>query len=218
MIAAEDGSQIEVETPADQDPVLANRSQYLVGADGNNYLAVGHTVIQWQPGNSGFEVIQTADWDYQSAGFGQNSNFPQDAGVTPDQIVWLFYSWLYGGTKMVWVDVSGRLIGISWTDLRQLSMPVALDNTNTAFICGVENTPSEDLPSIIKCLALVAGQDEPDWELTLDDQSGNDVIGTAMGYGNLYIVTDGGWMFAIEPGMGETQSQENSAPTGKSEP
>ena len=209
MVDAEDGSQIEVETPADQDPVLANRSQYLVGADGNTYLAIGHTVLQWQLRNSDFEVVQTADWDYQSAGFGQNSNFPQDAGVTPDQIVWLFYSWLYGGTKMVWVDVSGRLLGISWTDLRQLSKPVALDNTNTAFICGVENTVGESSPSIIKCLALVAGQDEPDWELTLDDQNVNDVIGTAMGFGNLYVISDGGWMYAIEPGMGETQNQED---------
>ncbi len=207
IINSLDGSQIEVETPADQDPVLASRGQYLVGADGEKYLNIGHTVIHWQSGNSGFEVIQSAAWDYVSAGFGQNANFPQDVGVTPDRTIWLFYSWRYGGTKLVWVDVTGRLLGISWTNLRQRSKPVAIDNTNTAVICGVENNPESEQGSITKCLAFEKGSDEFKWELILKDQE-DDVIGTAMALGKLYVVTETGSMFAITQLDGENSSAD----------
>ena len=148
-----------------------------------------------------------------SAGFGQAANFPQDAGVTPNQEAWLFYSWRYGGTKIVWVDVTGKLLGISWTSLRQRSRVVAIDNTNTAFVCGVEDTQEADLPPITKCFALAAGNDEPLWELTLDDQVGSDVVGAAMNSGNLYVVTDAGVFFAIEQIPGETQNSEAAVPT-----
>jgi outer membrane protein assembly factor BamB len=218
IINAADGSFIEVETPADQDPVLANRAQYLVGADGNTYLAIGHTVIHWQPGNSGFEVVQSAEWDYSSAGFNLHANYPQDAGVTPDRMVWLFYSWRYGGTKMVWVDVTGRLLGINWTSLRQRSKPIAIDSTNTAFICGVEDTPEESLPSITKCMAFDPGTEEPKWELILNDQAGNDIVGTAMASGTLYVVTEGGFMYALDQIMDNEESQEASVPVEEASP
>jgi len=218
MINAQDGDQIEVETPADQDPVLSRRAQYLVGADGNKYLAIGHTIVQWQPGDNGFEVVQSAEWDYTSSGFNLNANFPQDAGVTPNQVVWLFYSWRYGGTKMVWVDISGRLLGISYTPLRQRSKPVAIDNTNAAFLCGVEDTPAEHIPSITKCLAFDQGSEEPKWELILNDRAGNHVIGTAMSAGKLYVVTENGFMYAIEQVGGENTSQDANLPVDLSSP
>lgn len=218
IVDAVEGTIIEMETPADQDPVLANRAQYLVGADGNTYLDVGHTMIHWQPSKTGFEIVQSAEWDYASAGFNLNANFPQDAGVTPDQVVWLFYSWRYGGTKMVWVDVTGRLLGISWTSLRQRSKPIAIDNTNTAFICGVEDTPEEDLPSITKCLAFDPGTEEPKWELILNDQAGNDIVGTAMASGTLYVVTEGGFMYALDEINADNPNQEASIPLEQSSP
>jgi len=205
MINAEDGSLIEVETPADKDPVLSRRAQYLVGADGNTYLDIGHTVIHWELGKTGFELIQSAEWDYTSAGFSQHANFPKDAGVTLDQVVWLFYSGRYGGTKMVWVDVSGKFLGVSWTNLRQNSKTLAIDKINTAYICGVQDTPNGDIPSITKCLAFDLAGEEPKWDLILTDQAGNNVIGTAMASGKLYVVTENGFMYAIEQVDGENQ-------------
>jgi hypothetical protein len=183
-----------------------------VGADGEQYLHIGHTIIHWQLSDSGFEVIQSADWDYVSAGFGQNANFPQDAGVTPDRVIWLFYSWRYGGTKIVWLDVSGRLLGISWTNLRQRSKPVAIDNTNTAVICGVENSLETDHPPITKCLAFAEGSDEPKWELILSEQEGDDVIGTAMANGKLYVVNEAGSIFVIDKLNGDNSTQETAVP------
>jgi hypothetical protein len=94
---------------------------------------------------------------------------------------------------MVWVDVTGKLLGISWTSLRQRSRPIAIDSANTAFICGVEDTPNG---SYTKCLAYSEGSDELEWELLLSEQ-GNEVIGTAMAAGKLFVVTDAGIIYAL---------------------
>jgi peptide/nickel transport system permease protein len=198
-----DGSLIDIETPADQDPVLANRTQYFIGADGEDYLHVGHIVINWQLTQSGFEVIESAEWNYQTAGFNQFSSFPQDAGVTLDRIVWLFYSNRYGGTKMVWVDVSGKMLGISWTSLRRNSRLIAIDSSNTAYICGKQETAEESAHSITKCLAFDQAGEEPKWELILNEQDGNDVIGAALVPDTLYVVTEGGFLYSIEQDNGE---------------
>lgn len=204
VIDPSDGSLIEIETPADQDPVLAKRAQYLIGADGENYLHVGHTIIHWQLTEAAFEVLQSAEWDYQAVGFNQFSNYPQDAGVTLNQVVWLFYSWRYGGTKLVWADTTGKLIGISWTNLRQRSRLVAIDASNTAFICGLEGTPEEELAPITKCLGYNEGGEEPIWELILTDQNDSDVIGAAMTPGRLYVVTEDGFFYTLEDYIDES--------------
>jgi hypothetical protein len=204
VIDPNDGSLIDIETPADQDPILANRARYLVGADGENYLHVGHTIIHWQFTQSGFEVIQSAEWNYRTVGFSRYTSYPLDAGVTLDQVVWLFYSRQYGGTNMVWVDVSGKMLGISLTDLRQRSKLIAIDKTNSAFICGLEETPGETVPPITKCLAYDEGEEEPKWELILNEQGGNDVIGAALVPDALYVVTEGGFFYAINQSAGKT--------------
>jgi len=111
---------------------------------------------------------------------------------------------------MVWLDTSGRLLGISFTPLRQRSKPVAIDNTNAAFICGVEDTPEEDIPSITKCLAFDQGAEEPTWELILNNQAGNHMIGTAMSSGKLYVVTENGFMYVIEQVDRENQNQDEN--------
>jgi peptide/nickel transport system permease protein len=206
VIDSSDGSLFDIETPADQDPVLANRTQYFIGADGEDYLHVGHIVINWQLTQSGFEVIESSEWNYRTAGFNQFSSFPQDAGVTPDRIVWLFYSNRYGGTKMVWVDVSGKMLGISWTSLRRNSKLIAIDSSNTAYLCGEEETPEESVTSITKCLAFDQAGEEPKWELILNEQGANDVIGGALVPDTLYVVTEGGFLYAIE--------QDNEEPGG----
>jgi len=197
VIDIDNGSLSEIETPADKDPILANRAQYLVGADGEDYLHVGHIVINWQLSPSGFEVIQSAEWNYQTAGFSQFSSFPQYAGVTLDRSVWLFYSNRYGGTKLVWVDVTGKMLGISWTGLRRNSKLIAIDKTNTAFMCGVEETNGESGSSITKCIAYDQAQEDPKWEIILNEKDGNDVIGAALAPDTLYVVTDGGYFYAI---------------------
>ncbi len=224
IIDLNDGTVQDFVTPADEDPILADRAQYVIGADGEHYLHVGHTVIHWRLSAAGFETISSAS----SPSHGQTANYPHDAGVTPNQVVWVFYSWQYGGTRIVWMDVTGRLLGTGFTALRQKSKVVTVDATNTAYICGAEDIIGSELST--RCLAYAEGREEPEWELVLGEEVRGYVIGTAFVLGRIYVVTEDGFFFVIGEsstpgemaGEGEIPSEEvtheQSTPVAEAQP
>jgi hypothetical protein len=193
-----DGSLVELHPPTEQDPVLKNRGQYFIGADAKNYFLAGHAVIQWEHGSAGFTVVQNAEWNYRSAGFTQYSTFPVDAGATPDGSIWIFYSAYYGGTMLVWVDPTGKLLGTSNTSLANNSLLIAADGQNTAVICGPGVQEGGD--GSVRCYAYPQGSAEPLWEIVLQEQPAN-VIGGSLATGRFYITTQDGHFYAIgDPG------------------
>ena len=191
---AEDGSPLDLTLPSSEDAVLRGREQFVMGGNGLLYLNVGHYLMQWEPGPTGFEIIQTGEWNYRGAGFNQYTTFPIDAGTDRIGNIWLFYSAFYGGTQIIWLDPTGVSLGSNHTPLFNNSLMVAVDSSNTAYLCGLTQVAEESLQ--MRCQAFAEGSEEPTWEIDLASQP-QDPVGAALAPGRLYLATSTGVLYAI---------------------
>jgi len=82
--------------------------------------------MRWKVQGGEFKLLETTEWNYESAGYNQYSSFPRDAGVSSDQKIWLFYSWQYGNTTLIWLEPAGEVIGISSLPSRRIALWLAL--------------------------------------------------------------------------------------------
>lgn len=169
---APDGTQRGIEAPFD-------RYAFLVGADGRTYLRVENTVMRWELGEAGFEIVETASWNYRD--FLMLSLTPQEAGVTADGIIWLFYTTLQE-TQVAWLEGDGRVVGTMAHSARQSKM-LAIDGGATLYACGSLGTLTRPEPT---CFALTPGAEEPVWELPIE---GEHIEGGALVPGRLYVVS-----------------------------
>lgn len=180
---ARDGSLQDLEMPVDAD-------QYIAGADGRTYLRAGSNVMQWRLAASGTEIVQTTRWDSRRLG---TLTTPVDAGVTREQVVWLFYANDYEGTRIVWLDTSGRVLGVIRYPVGRGQM-IAVDQDSTAYVCRMGDTPK----SHPGCFAFAPGSEEPAWQVPLE--KGERVQGGAMVPGRLYVTflnKEGGSLYAL---------------------
>ncbi|UCC65405.1 MAG: ABC transporter permease subunit, partial [Anaerolineae bacterium] len=180
VFGAKDGSPQELEMPVDAD-------QYIVGADGRTYLRAGHTVMQWRGAASGAEIVETTRWDSRRLG---TLTTPVDAGVAREQIVWLFYTNPFEGTRIVWLDTSGRVLGVMRHPVGGGQI-IGVDRDSTIHVCEAEPSP--------ECLAFAPGSEEPVWQVSLE--KGERVQGGAMLPGRLYVTfldKEGGFLYALE--------------------
>ena len=194
VVNAVDGSIVDLTLPTEDSAVYATKAQLFVGADGKTYLLAGHVVMQWTQTSEGFNLVQSADWNYRGAGITQNSGLPVDTGATPRSDIWLFYSAFYGGTSIYWLDPSGKIIGNFSAPYSDPAHIIAVDLTNTAYICGFSDY-TEQGPATM-CDAYRQDSTEPIWTFALPD-SEYGVIGGAMAQGRLYVITPDGLLIAI---------------------
>ncbi len=187
-----EGTALEIDTPTQNDPVLKNRGQFITGADGLNYFHAGHTMLQWKLARQNMEIVQSASWNYAAAGILSTSSYPSKAGVTPDHIIWLFYSGQYGKTRIVWLDESGVFLGFGKSEMEYGSI-IAFDGQNTMYYCGLLQQSAEQP---ITCAAQTQGSEAALWEFPLEKARKN-VVGGALLPGKLYVVTSDGFLFAI---------------------
>jgi peptide/nickel transport system permease protein len=195
VVNATDGSVVRLTLPTQNNPILGNQAQLLVGADGKTYLLAGHTVIQWVEGSQGFNILQSANWDYRGQGMNQNSGFPIDAGVSPQGNIWLFYSGFYGNTSIFWLGPTGTLIGKAYGVLNQSTRLVAVDGNGIAYVCGIGFSNLQG-PNATLCEAHRANETVPVWSY-LFPEGANGIIGAAMAPGLLYAVTQAGDLVAL---------------------
>ena len=175
-----DGSPQDLKMPVDAD-------QYIVGADGRTYLRAGHTVMQWRGAASGAEIVETTRWDSRRLG---TLTTPVDAGVARERIVWLFYTNPFEGTRIVWLDTSGRVLGVMRHPVGGGQI-IGVDRDSTIHVCEARRSP--------ECLAFAPGSEEPVWQVSLE--KGERVQGGAMVPGRLYVTfvdKEGGFLYALE--------------------
>jgi hypothetical protein len=203
IVSTQDGSRVELTLPTDNSLVLANKAQLFVGADGKKYLLAGHVVMQWEQTDQGFEMVQSADWNYQELGILQTSAFPMDAAVTPRGNIVLVYSGWYDHTRIVWLDPTGRFIGEVGSPLNQGTRLVSVDEDEHVTLCGV--APTEDGEFTSLCEAYSADNQDPLWFYKLGaDIDG--VVGAAMAPGNLLVVTGNGNLVSLSESGDRTSS------------
>jgi hypothetical protein len=163
------------------DPIL------FVGADGRTYMRSGHEVTGWRTTEAGVEMDPPVTWAYQSS----VAIFPADAGVTPERLIWLFYSGDFGDTRMVWLDTAGKLVANTRVPARQGRM-IGVDKDSISYFC------SSDFGVNPRCFALELGAERPRWEVDIDP--GFEIEGGALAPDRLYVASGAGYLIAIGEG------------------
>lgn len=198
LLDATDGSLIEFEA-------LSGADAFLVGADGETYLVHGHEVIRLRVTQTGVRTERSVTWDYQNFTIART---PQDVGVTPNEITWLFYTgfartWGFGeDTRVVWLDKDGALLGNVHYGTRN-SRVIAIDQKGIVYSCGNLGFGYGDA----ECQAFSPAAEEPLWKLKLEQ--GAEVLGGAVVPGRLYVATREGFLYAI--GKGDLPSSPQAA-------
>jgi peptide/nickel transport system permease protein len=186
VVRVEDGSK-----PNDDLPVA---DRYLSGADGRIYLVNGHIVSQWEPGSAGSPDSIT--WDHSKFTV---QKIPEDAGVTPDGITWLFYtafarSWGYGeDERLIWLDADSQVMGNVHYPTRN-SQVIGVDLDAVVYTCGNLEFGYGDP----ECQALSPKVEEPLWRFSLPGSS--EVSGGALVPGRLYVTGREGYLYALGKG------------------
>lgn len=155
--------------------------EYLTGADGLTYLRVGHNVSRWEMTPSGVEILETTRWDPRFLG---TLTSPTHAGVTPDRVVWVFYTNPYEASRIAWLDPTGRVLGARRVAYGR-SMVVAVGPGSTLYLCGAADP--RDVPNP-NCVALVPEAEDPLWQVSLG--TGERVLGGAVVQDRLYVAAN----------------------------
>ncbi len=179
---AQTGERLIFEFPVEID-------RFVIGLDGNLYLRSRHTVIQWQIGDSGFEILNTITWDHNSV-YSPHIDYLPAIYISADQVVWFFYP--YGGlTLIVWVNMDGEVLnmvhlqnfliddypGYSW-EFSGINI-----NNQEFYVCG-DKPESTD----VTCLGYTTSSTDPFWVQTIENMPEYDV-----GFiidGRFYILSD----------------------------
>ncbi len=153
--------------------------QFTVGADGRIYMLAEKALLEWQPTDQGAAIVQVAPLDYTR----QFPSNPTDSGVLPQQqLMWLLFSNEYQDTRLVWMDLNGRVTGAVQMPMR-LSWIAGIDRSGVVYLCGA---PAAGAPV---CFAIAPNAPEPVWQMTLKDAGA--VLGGALADGRLYVTVEG---------------------------
>jgi hypothetical protein len=183
-LQASDGGRLELEVPFDT-------YEYLVGGDGFNYTRSANIVSRWDIGDSGFEIVESANWDYRS--FVQLHLTPLQAGVTRDRVIWLFYAPMRQA-MVAWLDTTGRVLGTLSVFLAHGRM-IAVGEDATAYLCGQGEADGQNEPV---CYAYRPGSEEPIWRV--EPPKGGRPLGGSLVPGRLYVAYEGakaGFLYAL---------------------
>jgi peptide/nickel transport system permease protein len=200
---AQDGSLLEWDASLEID-------QYLVGADGESYLQSGNDIVRWQLAGSSLEAAHRTTWDYRQFTVRAEGG-PTDAGVTPQQLIWLLYSSNREDTRIVWLKTNGDMAGnIHYA--QRVTQVIAVDRDATTYACGQNR-----MGGGMECMALAPASDSPLWQVSLGQ--GSTIAGGARVPGRLYVTLDTGTMYAIGEGQEPLEiAGQESAPTAEPEP
>jgi hypothetical protein len=167
VIDAQTGKLLPMNVPVKVD-------EYIVGEDGNLYLRSGHTVIRWQYGGDGFEILNTISWNHS-----QFSGQPFSAWVNGHGLAGLSYR-----GAQVWVNSEGEVIAV----VRYPSRGSMLQNVNPEV--GLVTECDWQVSRILKCSAFKFGSDQAIWEVEINDVPKLDFWNSIWTGADLYLLAD----------------------------
>jgi peptide/nickel transport system permease protein len=187
-IYARGGGRVDISGITDQispeNFVLSPR--FFIGADEKTYLALGHGAYLWHSTDDGLVIDGYAEREIPATVAG-GYLVPNDFGVTPSGLLWLFYSNEYTDTELHSVDFSMNQMLRSYDQRIIGTKLIAIDPNAVAYMCGSAYGPP-------KCVAVKLGNSSPEWTM---DFEGNETLGGALAPGRLYLVTNNGILYAI---------------------
>ena len=119
---------------------------------------------------------------------------PNDFGVLPSGILWLFYSNEYTNTELYSIDFVTDKMLPSYEQRIIGTKMIGIDPSSVAYMCGSAFGPA-------KCVAVKMGSSVARMESL--DMDGAGTLGGALAPGRMYVVTKDGLLFAIGDGTQE---------------
>lgn len=160
--------------------------RFFIGADEKTYLALGHGAYLWHSTEDGLVIDGYAERKIPATVSG-GYLMPNDFGVLPSGLLWLFYSNDFTDTELHSVDFSMNQMLQSYEQRIVGTKMIGIDPQAVAYMCGSAFGPS-------KCVAVRLGSSTPEWDMELD---GAGALGGALAPGKLYVTTRDGILFAL---------------------
>jgi ABC-type dipeptide/oligopeptide/nickel transport system permease subunit/outer membrane protein assembly factor BamB len=160
--------------------------KFFVGADEHTYLALGHGAYQWHSTEEGLVSDGYTERNI-STNVAGGYLVPNDIGLMPSGLMWLFYSNEYINTVLYGIDFATDAELPSYKQRIYGTKLFATDPKAVAYLCGNNyGTP--------QCFAVKFGNSSPEWTMDLD---GVGTLGGALAPGRLYVTTNDGLLFAL---------------------
>jgi hypothetical protein len=160
--------------------------RFFIGADEKTYLALGHGAYLWHSTEDGLVMDGYAERKIPATVSG-GYLMPNDFGVLPSGLLWLFYSNDFTETELHSVDFSMNQMLQSYEQRIVGTKMIGIDPRAVAYMCGSAFGPST-------CVAVKLGSSTPEWDMELD---GAGALGGALAPGKLYVTTRDGILFAL---------------------
>ena len=165
---AETGALLDVEVPFRVD-------EYLMGEDGNLYLRSDHTVVQWQYGEAGFEVLNTISWNHSQF----SSSPPFFAWIDEEGLVSLVYR-----AGQVWLNPKGEVVAIQRSPGSSSTLQRFDPETQIVSECKWQ------IGSTLVCSASKAGSNQALWEVEIAGVPRIDFRNAIWTENDLYVLAD----------------------------
>jgi hypothetical protein len=136
------------------------------------------------------------------------SSLPVDSGVDVKGNIWLYYSNVYEGTYIYWLDPVGNIIGNFREPFNQETYLVGIDGADTAYVCGIGQDPTFNTIGGL-CQANSPTSETPLWTYSLPEGS-YVITGAALAPGRLYLLSAEGNLIAL----GDTTAVATPTTTG----
>jgi outer membrane protein assembly factor BamB len=161
--------------------------QFAMGQDGRTYLLAGNTVIEWQIGPAGFEVLQQISVTFPVTSRG----IPPYLTVSRDQIFWISIFTTGGRTVNMWFDEEGTVLGLINLVSRD-DLILEYDVTNTRIsLCSPDFEENR-----MTCRGYEVGSNDPVWQIGIEGiRQARDVDYVN---GTLYVQLDSNRVQAVE--------------------
>jgi hypothetical protein len=165
---AETGALLDVEVPFSVD-------EYLMGEDSNLYLRSDHTVVQWQYGDAGFEVLNTISWNHSQF----SSSPPFSTWINEDGLISMVYR-----AGQVWINPEGEVVAIqrfpsSANTLRRFDLEIQITTECKWQVGGT-----------LVCSASKAGSSQALWQVEIAEVPRIDFWNAIWTENDLYVLAD----------------------------
>jgi hypothetical protein len=179
---AETGELLSIDVASPEDAIFLDPA-YFTGAEGGNYYRLGHQIIGWRSAESDLEVDPALTWAYQSF----VAMLPEEMGMTPASLAWMYYTTSWADARMVWLDSQSRVVG-NYRFPYPGAKLIALGQNDEAYLCGSTGAR-------VICINIPPGTDTPVWTSYIDNRA--QVLGGALVPGRIYIALAGDGLYAL---------------------
>ena len=136
--------------------------RFFIGADEKTYLALGHGAYLWHSTKDGLVMDGYAERKIPATVSG-GYLMPNDFGVLPSGLLWLFYSNDFTDTELHSVDFSMNQMLQSFEQRLVGTKMIGIDPRAVAYMCGSAFGPST-------CVAVKLGSSTPEWDMDMEAQ------------------------------------------------